>query len=186
MKIPLHAQLLKKREGNGQHFHALNIDLAAERGRRYTWLPRHDSVPGGQQGAVQRGLFCGKLTSHQQKFLDREKRLMLIPETRLQIQHSTLQRDSLGKVTARMKYTPTELSTSTSHHGNKENTPAAVCNIFLGQCGTSWSSCDYVTRKHRRGKEKFVCILFIFLKNVCGFSPLEKLNQKSHFCLGFG
>lgn len=114
MKIPLHAQLLKKWEGNGQHFHALNIDLVAERGKRYTWPPSRDSAPAGQQGAVQRGLFRGKLTSHQQKFLDSEKRLMPIPEIRLQIQRSTLQRASLGKVTTRMKYTPTELSTSTS------------------------------------------------------------------------
>lgn len=31
VKIPLHAQLLKNQEGNGQHFHALATDLLAIR-----------------------------------------------------------------------------------------------------------------------------------------------------------
>lgn len=87
---------------------------------------------------------------------------------------------AVGKVTTRMKYTPTELSPPHTHC-SKENTPTAMCAArFLGN-RYFLNSCDYVTRKNRRGKEKLVCILFIFLKNVCGFSPLEKLNQKSHF-----
>ena len=46
-------------------------------------------------------------------------------------------------------------------------------------------SCDSKLWITQRGKEKLGYTQGILLQGVYGFSPLEKLNQKSHFCSRF-
>lgn len=127
MKIPLHARLLKKRKGNGQHFHALNIDVDTAGGERGTWLPSHDSVPEDSKEQGRGG--CSVQTHFPSTEVPRKRKKANAGPRNLTTDTAQHPPTGLivGKVTTRMTYTPSGLSASASHQGSKENIPAAVC-----------------------------------------------------------